>query len=286
MSGIVFSIESTVSLFADDAKVYRVMKDRDDAEALQRDMKRLEEWSAKWLLTFNTGKCKTMHIGNSVHRAEYQLNGVKLEESDREKDLGIIVANNLKSSSHVAMVAAKANSRLGIIKRNFSVLDKTILLPLYLSLVRPILDYGAQAWSPYLAKDIQALERVQRRATKLVPGIAQLPYDERCKHLGLQTLQERRVRGDMIQTYKLLHGYEDVPLTRFFQRNTHRLRGHSYKLSKPDHWRTTMKGNWFAIRVIDPWNKLSDNVVSAPSIASFKSRYDRHLDQGHEANRS
>ncbi len=86
----------------------------------------------------------------------------------------------------------------------------------------------------------------------MIPGLAQLPYESRYQCLGLQTLQERRVRGEMIQTFKLLHGYEDVPYTRFFQLNTNNLRGHSIKLSKPDHWRTTMKGNWFALRVIDP----------------------------------
>ena len=170
--------------------------------------------------------------------------------------------------------------------RNFSVLTKDILLPLYLSLVRPILDYGAQVWSPYLARDIQAIERVQRRATKLVPDLAQLPYETRCERLGLQTLKERRLRGDMIETFKLLHGYEDIHYTKFFQRCTDNLRGHSMKLKKPSHWRTTMKANWFAIRVINPWNALPESVVTAPTIATFKARYDRHIGLGQVADRS
>lgn len=280
------SLESTASLFADDAKIYRVLETEDDAESLQRDMKRLEEWSTKWLLTFNISKCKTMHIGHNNQQADYKLNDTSLEKTTQEKDLGVIVAHDLKASVHVATVAAKANSRLGIIKRNFSVLTKDILLPLYLSLVRPILDYGAQAWSPYLVRDIRALERVQRRATKLIPDLAQLPYEVRCQRLGLQSLEERRVRGDMIQTFKILHGYDDVPFTNFFQRNTNHLRGHSMKLKKPEHWRTTMKGNWFALRVINPWNALPENIVTAPSIATFKSRYDRHVGFGQEADRS
>ena len=229
------NLESTVSLFADDAKVYRVLKAEEDVDALQRDMKHLGDWSGKWLLTFNTEKCKTMHIGRSNQQADYQLNGSTLGKTSQEKDLRLVVANDLKSSVHVTTVAAKANSRLGIINRNFSVLTKDILLPLYLSLVRPILDYGAKSWSPHLVRDIQALERVQRRATKLVPGLTQLPYESRCQRLGLQTLEERRVRGDMIQTFKLLHGYEDVHYTRFFELSANHLRGHSMKLSKPDH---------------------------------------------------
>ena len=152
-----------------------------------------------------------------------------------------------------------------------------IVLPLYLSLVRPILDYGVQCWSPYLINDIQTLEKVQRRATKLIPELKDQPYEERCRQLGLQTLQERRTRGDMIETYKLIQGYEDIPSARFFKKNSNNLRGHSLKLAKPDHWRTSLKGNWFAIRTIDKWNTLPESVVTAPTIATFKERYDRHI---------
>ncbi len=81
----------------------------------------------------------------------------------------------------------------------------------------------------------------------------------------------------MIETYKLLHGYEEIPCTRFFQLNTNNLRGHSLKLAKPDHWRTTLKGNWFSIRVIDKWNTLPERVVTARTVATFKNRYDRHI---------
>ena len=93
-----------------------------------------------------------------------------------------------------------------------------------------------------MIKDVPALERVQRQATKLVP-------EERCQQL--ETLSRRRKRGDKIETYKLLHGFEDVSYTRFFSHNTNNLRGHSLKLAKPDHWRINIIGNWLAIRVID-----------------------------------
>ena len=276
INDLVNELESTASLFADDAKIYRTIRTEEDISALRRDMQRLDDWSEKWLLTFNTEKCKSMHIGHRNQQADYQLNGKTLQKSTQEKDLGIEVSSNLKFSAHIAKISAKANSRLGIIKRTFPDLREEILIPLYFSLVRPILDYGAQSWSPHLLGDIQTLERVQRRATKLIPDLSNLPYDERCRRLGLQTLQQRRIRGDMIETYKLLHGYENIPPSKFFQRNNNGLRGHSLKLRKPDHWRTTLKGNWFAIRVIDPWNALPENVVTAPTIATFKARYDRH----------
>lgn len=277
INDLVGNLESAASLFADDAKIYKILRTEADVAALRRDMERLDEWSKKWLLSFNVEKCKTMHIGYHNQQADYYLSQRQLQKTTQERDLGITVSASLKSSEHVSKIAAKANSRLGIIKRNFSVLSRDVLLPLYLSLVRPTLDYGAQAWSPYLLQDIRALERVQRRATKLVPELSHRPYEERCKHLGLQTLEDRRIRGDMIETYKLLHGFEDIPYTKFFTLNTNNLRGHSLKLAKPDHCRTNLKGNWFAIRVVNNWNALPESVVTAPTIATFKARYDRHL---------
>ena len=85
-----------------------------------------------------------------------------------EKDLGITVSNNLTSSAHVGLITAKANNRVGIIKRNFSVLSKEILVPLYLSLVCPILGYGAESWSSNQIQDTQSQEQVQRTTTKLI----------------------------------------------------------------------------------------------------------------------
>ena len=81
----------------------------------------------------------------------------------------------------------------------------------------------------------------------------------------------------MIEVYKVLHGFDDVPATRFFQLSTTNLRGHSLKLAKPHHWRTSTKGNWFSIRIINSWNALPEHIVTAPSIACFKSRYDTHV---------
>ena len=161
-------------------------------------------------MSFNVAKCKTMHIGHSNARNYYQLQGITLEKSDLEKDLGVFVSSDLKPSAHVAKIAAKANARVGLIKRTFTYLDREIFTSLYTTLVRPILDYGVQCWSPYLVKDIDKLEQVQRRATLLVPECSTLCYEERCKLLGLQTLQARRERGDMIEAYRLLMGMEGV----------------------------------------------------------------------------
>ena len=106
---------------------------------------------------------------------------------------------------------------LGLIRISFACLDRPMFLNLYLVLVRPHLEYCVQAWSPYKRKYIKRLEGVQRRATKLVPELRDLEYPERLRRLGLTTLEERRARGDMIQTYKFVSGKEDINPSVFFQ---------------------------------------------------------------------
>ena len=84
-----------------------------------------------------------------------------------------------------------------------------MFLPLYKALVRSHLEYGISVWSPYKMKYIEAIERVERRATKMLPGMDQLTYEERLRKSKLQTLVYRRMRGDMIEVIKILHGLYD-----------------------------------------------------------------------------
>ena len=195
INDLVGDLESRASLFADDAKIYRAVRTQEDLEAMKRDMRRIEEWSEKWLLTFNANKCKTMHIGYGNNQCNYELNNRILDKTEAEKDLGILISSSLKPSNHVAAVAARANSRLGIIKRNFEYVDREMFLTLYLTMVRPLLEYAVQSWSPYYQRDIDTLERVQRRATRLLPELSHLPYEERCRELNIQKLVDRRIGG-------------------------------------------------------------------------------------------
>ena len=95
-----------------------------------------------------------------------------------------------------------------MIRRNITYTDKSLIVPLYKAIVRQHLEYYIQAWSPYLRKDIDMLEKIQRRATKLIPGLRDLRYEERLKECGL-TLETRRFRGDQIEVFNILNGYEN-----------------------------------------------------------------------------
>ena len=128
----------------------------------------------------------------------------------------VIVSEDLKSEKQCSAAVQKANKMLGMIKRNFTDRSKETVMALYKSLVRPHLEYCVHIWNPYFIKDIKLLEGVQRRATKLVEGIEHLKYDERLQYLGLTRLDYRRVRSDLIETFKIINGIYNVHTDTFF----------------------------------------------------------------------
>ena len=124
---------------------------------------------------------------------------------------------NMKVSEQCRIAASKGNQILGMIRRNITYKEKGLIVPLYKAIVRPHLEYCIQAWRPYLRKDIDILEKVQRRTTKLIAGLRDLSYDDRLKECGLTTLETRRLRGDQIEVFKILNGHENIDPNIFFQ---------------------------------------------------------------------
>ena len=150
------------------------------------------------------------------------------------------------------------------------------MLKLYNALVRPLLEYAAQFWSPNLAKNKDCLERVQRRATKLIPSLRNKSYEERLKECDLFSLDKRRHRGDMIQVFKILTNIDKVQEEMYFQRNDDiRTRNNGFKL-RGALFKTNIAKNFFTNRVIDDWNKLPAGVVGSPSVQTFKTRLDKY----------
>ena len=263
-------------LFADDAKIYGRVNSVHDRAMLQDDLNKLNEWSMKWLLQFNKEKCKVMHIGKSNPGFSYDLGGSTLQKTKREKDLGVLITDDLKSADQVASAAAAANSMIWRIRKTFTCLDEHTLPALYKALVRPRMEFAVQAWSPHLRKDINQLEKVQRRATKLIPSLASLPYEARLKKLNLTTLEDRRQRGDMIEAFKILKGIDKIQ-DKFLELDTDpRTRGHIFKLKKLRH-NTQKRMMFFNSRIVNKWNELPDWVVQATTVTAFKNRYDKFI---------
>ena len=276
---------SHVSLFADDSKLFTKIvaegnKGRDNhngTEALQRDLDSVREWALKWKMEFNVEKCKIMHLGSTNPKHTYTMGGTNLSVTSEEKDLGVLIDDKLNFRSHIKGIVGKANRVLGLIKIGFECLDKDMFLNLYPVLVRPHLEYCVQVWSPHFQRDIKLVEGVQRRATKLVPELKHLSYEERLKRLGLTTLEERRTRGDLIEMYKIITGKEKVKVEKFF--NIIASRGdpeltHNKKIFKK-RFNTNLRGNFFTQRNIDNWNGRGKNVIEAKKTGTFKKRLDK-----------
>ena len=250
-------------------------------DCLQNDTSQLQDWSDKWLLSFHPDKCKVMHIGNHPPATNYtmrQSDNTILDTRDEmtERDLGVAIDNHLNFKLHISQTVSQANRLLGMIRRSFEHLDQETFLYLYKGLIRPKLEYAQAVWNPYPQGSIYAIEAVQKRATKLIPGFSNLEYTERLKKLNLTTLSYRRARGDMLETFKYLNvQYNTAPILHLDAR-THgtTTRRHQLKLEK-GRSRLDVRKHFFTHRVVNLWNSLHENLVSAPTVNAFKNQIDK-----------
>ena len=233
-----------ISKFADDTKIGINANDESAVKQLQEDLKEIGEWSEKWQMPFNLDKCKVMHVGQRNDKAKYELLGKELDICTEEKDLGVIITNDLKPSKQCTHVEKKAQKILGYIKRQFTTRKEETILTLYNALVRPHLEYAVQFWSPSLRKDIEKLEKVQARATKLMPSIRHISYDRRLARLNLFSLEKRRLRGQLIETFKILKGIENIDYRKLFTLSSNQTRSNGWKLDLK-RFNTSQCGNFF-----------------------------------------
>ena len=262
-------------VFADDTKIY---DDTGKREEIQNDLFKMQEWTQNWNLYFNVAKCKVMHIGKKNPHYSYFMkienDQQKIESCEEEKDLGITFDSNLSFDKHITNITNKANQMLGVIKRTFTYMNKGIFTKLYKALVRSHLEYGNVIWNPYLKRQSILVERVQRRATKIVPECKDMNYPQRLKHLKLFSLKGRRLRGDLIQMYKIFHDLDEVDKGILPMANYEGTRNQGNKLYRR-YSKNNMRKHTFTNRIVEEWNSLPKEVKEAPTLNTFKNRLDK-----------
>ena len=271
------NIRSHLFLFADDCKFFREIATQEDIDIMQADLDTLFEWSQKWLLTFHPGKCVNLRITlrKDTEPHVYHLGNDDLKNVDEVKDLGVTVDGKLKFESHISGKVNKANQLWGAIKKAFKHMNSDIFKKLFCAHIRPHIEYAVQFWAPYLRKSINQIESVQRRATKNIPGFQNHSYKERLQLLDIPTLAYRRLRGSMIEVYKMINVY-DPEVTPPLDIRSYRTRGHNQRLYVKPANKLHPKHHSFQHRVVNPWNSLPSDVVNSPNLDTFKNRLDKH----------
>lgn len=262
------SVINEIRIFADDVKM---VADPAQKQSIQKDLDGLCNWEDMWLLKFNLEKCKVLHIGKNNPQNEYNFLGSNLITCNSEKDLGVIFNEKCTFYEHIYASISKAKSSLAWLLRSIISRNAYEMKTAYRCLVRHNLEYCCQVWSPKVRhgnwKTILDIEAVQRTFTRVIEGMETLSYKERLNKLNMTTLLERRMRGDLIETFKILNDFNKYGKPFFnISDRTQNLIYRSNKVTSND---------FFSERVINYWNKLPEFVKNKSSVNAFKNSLDK-----------
>ena len=261
--------------FADDTKGMKVIKGTTDKDKLQLTLDRLYRWASDWGMEFNLVKCKIMHLGRNNPGYTYTMGGQKLTVVTEEKDIGITITNNLKPAKHCQKAAGMAGAVLTQLSKNFHYRDRHVFKKLYIQYVRPHVEFASPAWSPWNEADVKLIEQVQIRAVKMVSGLKGATYLDKCRELGIETMEERRKNQDLVQAYKILTGKDKVNPTNLLDKVQPRPGAETRGNADPNNLkakksRLDLRKYSYPVRLPDMWNKLPADTKMAPTVKMFR----------------
>jgi len=210
----------------------------------------------------------------------YNLDGVPIQSSSSHKDLGVTIESNLKFHQHIRSTVNKAGGISSNLLKSTVCRSADFMIALLISDIRPLTDFCSQLWNLGYLGDLRLVESVQRRWTKQVQGLYDVPYLERLRRLDLFSVKARMERYDLITCYKIFQGLSPVsPSDLFVMAPDARTRGHRFKI-QVQFAATDVRKKFFSHRVVEPWNSLPSDVVEASSLPVFKTRLHRFMGDG------
>lgn len=262
-----------IKIFADDLKLYSITN-IGPSHLLQLTIDKVSVWADVNQLDINIDKCCIFSISNSripITNRMYFINGVVLTCSGKVVDLGIEITHNLSFKSHIVSFVSKAYQRLSLLFRGFVTREFNFLRKVFITYIRPLLEYNSVVWSPTEIYLIDLIEKVQRYFTRNVPALADLPYSIRLSKLNLQCLELRRLQFDLIYYYKIFHNLTPLSADNYFLTYLppQASRNKSPYLIKPAKAKNKLL-SFLSYRSSAAWNALPEEIKSLNSIKSFK----------------
>ena len=277
------SIRSQTRLFADDCLIYHTIQNQSDHQVLQDDLKQLETWQQQWLMQFNPSKCTVIRMTSPRRKPkifDYTLCGQTLNPVDSNPYLGVELTRTMSWNLHIDNTVKKANSVMGLIKRNLYDAPKNTKALAYQSIVRPTLEYSATIWDPFTQKNISKLERVQRSAARFVCGdySRHSSVTSMLQSLEWPSLQDRRKVARLANLFKIRNNdlFVTAAKKRLVPSKSKRIHPAKYKHVEA---RTEIYRNSYFPRTVVDWNALPPTVIEVPTTPTFKKRLKEHFYQ-------
>ena len=262
-----------IQIYSDDTKVYFRFPRTASSAALQQDLDSIMEWFEEWGLKVAAEKCFVLPLRVQGDRPcfDYKINDSSVPVVDDSiRDLGVLVHPTRSHHAQVRSVKSKANSRTGLIFRSFKTRNRAFLLKMYKCFVRSTVEYASSAWNPHKIQDIVDLESVQRLFTRRIPGLGDFSYPERLNILEMKSLEERRLRRDLVELFKIVTNRSGLDFGQILAYADDPNTSQANQLQINIKFRRTTLGQHSifadAIRV---WNRLPQKIVGFSSVSSF-----------------
>ena len=278
INDIVKNIGSNIRLFADDTSLFIIVDNPTTAAlCLNSDLEKLSRWTAIWLVTFNPSKNESLLISRKINKPIHPplyMQNVQIQEVSSHKHLGLYFSNDCSWHQHIDYIKQKAWFRIHIMRKLKFKLDRKSLETIYLSFIRPLLEYGDVIWDNCTQYEKNELDKVQNEAARITTGTTKLvSLDNLYKEVGWQTLHRRRQDHKITLFYKMFNQLTPVYLSSLIPQQVNAISHHNLRNSNDIHTirsNTSLYHNSFLPSTLRQWNSLPVEVRQLNTLSSFK----------------